>query len=44
MQELCITHAINWVYIGSKVIANDGFFVRLLNGNVYAWTPDFKLI
>mgnify|MGYP003458313084 CR=1 FL=1 len=36
--------SIGWFFNGTKVIENDGFFVRLSNGFVYAWTKDGNLI
>lgn len=33
-----------WAYKGLLVIENDGFFIRLSNGDVYAWDKRGKLI
>ncbi len=36
--------SIGWPFKGNTVIENDGFFVRLSNGDVYAWAKWGDLI
>jgi len=35
---------VGWYYMGHRVVENDGFFIRLDNGFVYAWDVNGKLI
>jgi hypothetical protein len=35
---------VGWFYLGHRVIENDGLFIRLENGDVYAWDVNGKLI
>lgn len=41
--KLRINREISWFYNGKKVIENDGYFIRVSDGTVYAWMDDGSL-